>query len=92
MVMPTVFNDMGRKYFNSRRGRLFGRFLDYLIMDEKLIRHLNKRGILTNLWVLNNENDFKRAFDVGVQGVMTDYPSKLRVFLEENPHYKQSCN
>ena len=92
MVMPTVFNDIGRQYFNSRRGRLFGRFLDYLIMDEKLIGHLNKRGIFTSLWVLNNEKDFKRAFDVGVQGVMTDYPSKLRAFLEENPHYTQTCN
>uniref|UniRef100_A0A8C4QP89 Glycerophosphodiester phosphodiesterase domain containing 1 n=1 Tax=Eptatretus burgeri TaxID=7764 RepID=A0A8C4QP89_EPTBU len=33
------------------------------------------------LWVLNEEADFKRAFDLGVTGVMTDFPSKLRQFL-----------
>lgn len=87
MVMPKVFNDIGRKYFNSKIGRMFGKFLDYLIMDKKFIGHLNERGIFTSLWVLNNEVDFKRAYDVGVQGVMTDYPSKLRTFLEENPSY-----
>lgn len=35
----------------------------------------------TYAWVLNAEKDFKYAFDSGVAGVMTDYPSKLRQFL-----------
>ena len=61
-------------------------------MDKKFIGHLNDRGIFTSLWVLNNETDFKRAFDVGVQGVMTDYPTKLRMFLQENPQYKNVVN
>ena len=91
MVMPRVFNDIGRKYFNSKPGRMFGSFLDYLIMDKKFIKHLNERGIFTALWVLNSEVDFKRAFDTGAQGVMTDYPTKLRAFLRENPQY-ENCN
>ena len=90
MVMPKVYNDMGRKYFNSIQGRMFGRFLNYIIMNRKLINHLNKRGIFTCLWVLNNESDFQTAFDVGVQGVMTDYPLKLQKFLSENPQCKDT--
>ena len=90
MVMPKVFNDIGRKYFNSKPGRLFGNFLDYLIMNKKLIAHLNDRGIFTGLWVLNTEKDFQRAYDVGVQGVMTDYPTRLRRFLNDNPQYNKS--
>ncbi|CAB1347495.1 unnamed protein product [Coregonus sp. 'balchen'] len=36
------------------------------------------------VWVLNDEKDFKRAFDLGATGVMTDYPTKLRDFMEKN--------
>lgn len=36
------------------------------------------------LWVLNDEEDFKRAFDLGATGVMTDYPTKLKEFMECN--------
>ena len=37
--------------------------------------------------VLNEEEDMKAAFDAGAHGVMTDYPSKLKRFLEDNPQY-----
>lgn len=36
------------------------------------------------IWVLNDEDDFKRAFDLGATGIMTDYPTKLKAFMEEN--------
>jgi len=52
-------------------------------MSPILFLHLEKRGITTYLWVLNNENQFERAFNLGVQGVMTDFPSKLQQFLEK---------
>ena len=36
----------------------------------------------TYLWVLNEDEEFTRAFEhLGVAGVMTDYPSKLTEFL-----------
>ncbi len=36
------------------------------------------------VWVLNDEEDFKRAFDLGATGIMTDYPTKLKEFMEKN--------
>ena len=39
------------------------------------------------LWVLNEEKAYKRAFELGADGVMTDFPTKLEHFLEENPQY-----
>ena len=33
------------------------------------------------VWVLNEEQEYKRAFDLGATGVMTDYPTKLKDFL-----------
>lgn len=36
------------------------------------------------IWVLNEDHEYKRAFDLGATGVMTDYPTKLKTFLH---HY-----
>lgn len=43
----------------------------------------------TYLWVMNSEEDFRSAFEAGATGVMTDYPTKLRAFLDSNPQYTQ---
>lgn len=37
--------------------------------------------------MLNDEGDFERAYKLGAAGVMTDFPSKLRQFLKNNPQY-----
>uniref|UniRef100_H3AD63 Glycerophosphodiester phosphodiesterase domain containing 1 n=1 Tax=Latimeria chalumnae TaxID=7897 RepID=H3AD63_LATCH len=54
---------------------------DVLLMRKSLFDHLTARGIQVYVWVLNDEEDFKRAFDLGATGVMTDYPTKLKEFL-----------
>ena len=42
----------------------------------------------TYLWVLNDEGDFDRAFRLGADGVMTDFPTKLKDYLDNHPEYK----
>lgn len=37
------------------------------------------------LWVLNDEEEFEMAVQLGVTGIMTDYPSKLKKFLLAHP-------
>ncbi|KAH1171256.1 hypothetical protein KIL84_006874 [Mauremys mutica] len=46
--------------------------------DEELIRQVL-------LWVLNEEKDFEEAFSYGVSGVMSDYPTLLRRYLDTHP-------
>ncbi len=53
---------------------------DFLLFRPILIRHLASRGIPTYVWVLNEESEFTRALDAGAAGIMTDYPSKLKLF------------
>ena len=57
--------------------------VDWLLMSPQLFLHLNKRGITVYLWVLNTEDQFEKAFNLGVNGVMTDYPTRLKHFLEK---------
>ena len=67
--------------------KFFAHAADFLLMRPWLFEHLSKRGIQTYVWVLNTEEDIDRAFKLGVTGVMTDYPSLLRDYLQRNPQY-----
>uniref|UniRef100_A0A3Q1HTP9 GP-PDE domain-containing protein n=1 Tax=Anabas testudineus TaxID=64144 RepID=A0A3Q1HTP9_ANATE len=55
-----------------------------LLMRKALFDHLTARGIQVYIWVLNDEEDFQRAFDLGATGVMTDFPTKLKDFMDRN--------
>ncbi|XP_017880608.1 lysophospholipase D GDPD1-like isoform X2 [Ceratina calcarata] len=58
------------------------RTINVLLMRPCLFNHLRARGIHVYFWVLNKEEEFKKAFDLGATGVMTDYPTKLTLFLK----------
>ena len=60
------------------------RICDFMLMSPVLFQHLERRGIPTYAWVLNSETEYQRALDHGVTGIMTDYPTKLKQFLEQN--------
>lgn len=61
--------------------------IDFLLMNKALFKHLGKRGIQTYVWVLNYESQFKEVFELGVTGIMTDYPTRLMNFLKEHPEF-----
>ncbi|XP_023246473.1 lysophospholipase D GDPD1 [Copidosoma floridanum] len=64
--------------------KFFLKAINILLIRPCLFYHLQARGIHVYFWVLNNEEDFKKAFDLGATGVMTDYPSKLKLYLDHN--------
>ncbi|KAK6638042.1 hypothetical protein RUM44_008466 [Polyplax serrata] len=64
--------------------------MDLILLRPALFSHLRRRGIQTYVWVLNYDDEFRKAFELGVDGVMTDYPTKLKRFLTENPQYSST--
>lgn len=56
--------------------------INVLLIRPCLFEHLRARGIHVYFWVLNKDEEFKKAFDLGATGVMTDYPTKLKLFLQ----------
>uniref|UniRef100_A0A2K5D8J8 Lysophospholipase D GDPD3 n=1 Tax=Aotus nancymaae TaxID=37293 RepID=A0A2K5D8J8_AOTNA len=58
--------------------------INRMIMRKSLIRHLEERGVQVVFWCLNDESDFEAAFSVGASGVMTDYPTALRHYLDNH--------
>ncbi|XP_072044481.1 lysophospholipase D GDPD1-like [Amphiura filiformis] len=57
--------------------------VDALLVSPIMFRHLQRRGIVVYLWVLNYEDEWERAIKVGANGIMTDYPTQLKNFMEE---------
>lgn len=50
---------------------------------EALVRREHKRGRRVNVWTVNDGEDMKRLFKIGVDGIFTDDPLKARSILAE---------
>ena len=49
-----------------------------------MIEHLNKRGVFTDYWVINDDEDIRRVITTTkVSGVMSDRPSRVKEILTE---------
>ncbi|XP_064424901.1 lysophospholipase D GDPD1 [Latimeria chalumnae] len=79
--MPSIIMKLEDPQKLTRSQKFITWLADVLLMRKSLFDHLTARGIQVYVWVLNDEEDFKRAFDLGATGVMTDYPTKLKEFL-----------
>ncbi|PIK59807.1 putative glycerophosphodiester phosphodiesterase domain-containing protein 1 [Apostichopus japonicus] len=77
-VFRKVFGDAGPWYLH-----LLLRIYDGLLIRKFLFRHLQRRGIKVYLWVLNDEEEWRLAHKLEVDGVMTDYPTSLKEFVLE---------
>lgn len=91
IVMPSVFIDNPHVLHRpTARQRLLLRIIDFGVMNRFLFAHLPKRGIHVYVWVLNSEAEFGRALRCGVDGIMTDFPSRLTQFYKEHPEFDSS--
>uniref|UniRef100_A0A7N5K570 Glycerophosphodiester phosphodiesterase domain containing 1 n=1 Tax=Ailuropoda melanoleuca TaxID=9646 RepID=A0A7N5K570_AILME len=79
--MPSIILKLKEPHTMSRSQKFLIWLSDILLMRKALFDHLTARGIQVYIWVLNEEQEYKRAFDLGATGVMTDYPTKLKDFL-----------
>lgn len=86
--MPSIF--LSPKYRTpegnvgmARMAPVLLKVADWFLMSPVLFNHLKRRGIHVYLWVLNSEEEYRKALDVGATGIMTDFPSKLSKFLEK---------
>nr|XP_042139314.1 lysophospholipase D GDPD1 [Peromyscus maniculatus bairdii] len=83
--MPSIILKLKEPHTMSKGHKFLIWLSDTLLMRKALFDHLTARGIQVYVWVLNEEHEYKRAFDLGATGVMTDYPTKLKDFLNNFP-------
>ncbi|XP_034024068.1 lysophospholipase D GDPD1 [Thalassophryne amazonica] len=82
--MPSIITKLRDPNTLSKTERFIIWIADILLMRKALFHHLTARGIQVYIWVLNDEEDFQRAFGLGATGVMTDFPTRLKDFMDRN--------
>ncbi|ESN93706.1 hypothetical protein HELRODRAFT_115387 [Helobdella robusta] len=55
---------------------------DFLLLNRLMFYHLRRRGIRIFVWVLNEPEDYECSLTYSPDGIMTDYPTKLRQFID----------
>ena len=51
---------------------------NYKDVNKEIIQISHNKGLPVNVWTVNRESDMLRMIDYGVDGIMTDYPLKLK--------------
>ncbi|XP_069860096.1 lysophospholipase D GDPD3-like [Dipodomys merriami] len=82
--LPTIVNRTYFPFSCARLNKLYAVVTKWLIMRKSLIRHLEARGIQVIFWCLNEESDFEAASGLGATGIITDFPTALRRYLDNH--------
>ena len=51
---------------------------NYKDVNKEIVQISHDKGLPVNVWTVNRESDMLRMIDYGVDGMMTDYPLKLK--------------
>ena len=55
----------------------------YRNVTEKIVELSHDENLPVNVWTVNDEEDMLRMIDMGVDGIMTDYPVQLKELCEK---------
>lgn len=55
----------------------------YAIVTDTLLNELRERGIDLLVWTVNDKQDIKRMIEIGVDGIISDYPDQVIKLLDE---------
>ena len=53
------------------------------VITKEFIRAAHERNLKIHVWTVNNAAAMKRLLEMGVDGIMTDYPDRLQNLLKE---------
>lgn len=56
---------------------------DYSVVDRAFVDRAHAAGLTVVPWTVNEADDMRRQIAAGVDGLITDYPSRLRAVLAE---------
>jgi glycerophosphoryl diester phosphodiesterase len=66
--------------------------LMYAFATKRFIKRLKKRGYAVNVWVVNTPALMRKMIARGVDGIMTNYPDRLKNVLKEKPPKKKGIS
>ena len=63
-----LFDAMGIKYYH----------VDKDLLDQTLVDDMHRSHVMINAWTVNEEDDIKRAIELGIDGIITNFPDRVR--------------
>jgi glycerophosphoryl diester phosphodiesterase len=51
------------------------------VFDENIVKNIHEKGIVINAYTVNEEADMKRLISLGIDGIITNYPDKLKKMI-----------
>lgn len=55
----------------------------FSLVDARYMEKARRRGLHVNAWTANEVSDMRRLIDIGANGIITNYPDRLRDLLAE---------
>lgn len=52
----------------------------YLLVTADLVKQVKEKGMKLVPWTVNDEAAMRKLIDLGVDGIITDYPNKIKLF------------
>lgn len=52
------------------------------VMNKKIVKKIHDRKIMINAYTVNEEEDMKRMIELNIDGIITNYPDKLKELLQ----------
>ncbi len=65
--------------------QVFPRIGSLEIVDERLLNVLHAQAVDVHVWTINDEAEMQRLIELGVDGIMTDYPGRLLRQIGRSP-------
>lgn len=56
------------------------------VLTREFIKAAHARNLQVHVWTINDEESMKRLIEMGVDGIMTDYPDRLISLLKAKPN------
>jgi glycerophosphoryl diester phosphodiesterase len=51
------------------------------LVTPELVRHAHAHGVHVHVWTINEEAEMERLLDLGVDGLVTDHPARMRALV-----------
>jgi glycerophosphoryl diester phosphodiesterase len=58
---------------------------NYKLVNEKELAYLKSKNIMVIPWTVNEVKDMKKLIDMGIDGMITDYPNRYLENFQANP-------
>ena len=55
------------------------------IVTPRFVQDMHDRGLQVQVWTINDEQQMRELIELGVDGIITDYPDRLRSVVGKPP-------